>query len=58
MQNRGITHCEYRVFLFKPYNQNHRLSRWYAPRLQGDITGNPTRVLKKFANCNFFTGRR
>ena len=39
-------------------NQNHRLSRWYAPRLQGDITGNPTRVLKKFANCNFFTGRR
>jgi hypothetical protein len=21
-------------------NQNHRLSRWYAPRLQGDDTGN------------------
>ena len=41
-----------------PANQNHRLSRWYAPRLQGDIAGSPTRALKKFANCNFFTGRR
>ena len=39
-------------------NQNHRLSRWYAPRLQGDIAGSPTRALKKFANCNFSTGRR
>ena len=30
-----------------PYeNQNHRLSRWYAPRLQGDVTGSPTRALK------------
>ena len=27
-------------------NQNHRLSRWYAPRLQGDVTGSPTRALK------------
>ena len=27
-------------------NQNHRLSRWYAPRLQGDDAGNPTRALK------------
>ena len=26
-------------------NQNHRLSRWYAPRLQGDGTGSPTRAL-------------
>ena len=45
-------------FTLKQYNQNHRLSRWYAPRLQGDIAGSPTRALKKFANCNFFTGRR
>ena len=27
------------------HNQNHRLSRWYAPRLQGDSTGSPTRAL-------------
>ena len=27
-------------------NQNHRLSRWDAPRLQGDVTGSPTRALK------------
>ncbi len=27
------------------HNQNHRLSRWYAPRLQGDGTGSPTRAL-------------
>ena len=26
-------------------NQNHRLSRWYAPRLQGDGTGSQTRAL-------------
>ena len=26
-------------------NQNHRLSRWYAPRLQGDGTGSPTLAL-------------
>lgn len=48
----------YGTAVIEKHNQNHRLSRWYAPRLQGDITGNPTRVLKKFANCNFFTGRR
>ena len=43
-----------------PYgeNQNHRLSRWYAPRLQGDCAGSPTRALKRFANRNFFTGYR
>ncbi len=27
-------------------NQTHRLSRWYAPRLQGDDAGSPTRALK------------
>ena len=27
-------------------NQNHRRSRWYAPRLQGDDAGSPTRALK------------
>ena len=26
-------------------NQNHRLSRWYAPRLQGVCTGSPIRAL-------------
>ena len=26
-------------------NQNHRLSRWYAPRLQDDNAGSPTRAL-------------
>ena len=39
-------------------NQNHRQSRWYAPRLQGESTGNPTRALKQPACRNYFTNRR
>jgi hypothetical protein len=31
--------------LMQSLNQNHRLSRWYAPRLQGDGTGSPIRAL-------------
>ena len=39
-------------------NQNHRLSRWYAPRLQGDNAGSPTRALNWFAKRNDFSGYR
>ena len=39
-------------------NQNHRLSRWYAPRLQGDNAGSPTRALNWFAKRNNFSGYR
>ena len=28
-------------------NQDHRLSRWYALRLEGEITGCPTRALNR-----------
>ena len=39
-------------------NQNHRLSRWYAPRLQGVNTCSVSRRIEKFANRGFFSGRR
>ena len=39
-------------------NQNHRLSRWYAPRLQGDSTGSLIRALNWFATRNYFSGYR
>ena len=45
-------------FTLKQYNQNHRLSRWYAPRLQGDGTGSPTRALNEFASRNYFSSYR
>ena len=41
-------------YKFPYYNQNHRLSRWYAPRLQGDIAGSPTRALKKIRQLQLF----
>ena len=45
---RKISHCLVHSLLFHPFadNQNHRRSRWYAPRLQGDSAGCPTRALK------------
>jgi hypothetical protein len=39
-------------------NQNHQLSWWYAPALEGHITGSPIRGSEKFANRIYFTGRR
>ena len=43
---------------FLTVNQNHLLSRWYAPRLQGDGTGSPTRALNGFASRNYFSSYR
>ena len=42
----------------KTENQNHRLSRWYAPRLQGVNACSVSRRIEKFANRGFFSGRR
>ena len=36
-------------------NQNHRLSRWYAPRLQGDIASNASRHIEKSSTREYFT---
>ncbi len=34
------------------HNQNHRLSQWYAPRLQGEFTGRVSRRTERSINCN------
>ena len=37
-------------------NQNHRLSRWYALRLKGEITGCPTRALNRTCQSHWLHG--
>ena len=37
---------------------NHRLSRWYAPRLQGEPTNRVSRRIEQSGSRVLFTGRR